>query len=113
MDNEVKVVISHGEIAWTNCFRGIRLFRHLWSGAYRASEPGYHVHPSQKPVALMRWCLDMFTVPGDLVFDPFMGSGPVARACYEMGRKYVGIEINEQYCQKAVDRLSLKTLFEV
>ena len=53
----------------------------------------------------MRWIVDKWTEPGDLVFDPYMGSGPIARACLDLGRRYVGIEIVEEYCQTAVNRL--------
>lgn len=111
MDNDVKVKISHGELAWCNNFRGIRAFRHLWSGAYRASEPGFHVHPTQKPVVLMKWVLEMFTQPGDIVLDPYMGSGPVLQAAYELGRRYVGIEWEEEYCAVAKKRIAIDRLF--
>ena len=93
------------ELAWTNCVSRPMMFRHLWRGAYRDSEHGSYLHPTQKPVALMRWSVDKWTKPGDLVFDPYMGSGPVARACLDLGRRYVGIEIVEEYCEAAVDRL--------
>ena len=111
IENAVEVKISDGELAWTNLFRGVRGFRHLWSGAYRASEPKFHVHPTQKPVALMKWILEMFTEPGDLVFDPFMGSGPVAQACYEMQRQYYGVEINPDHFETATKRCSVLTIF--
>ncbi len=62
-------------------------------------------HPSLKPVELCKRLVAAVTSPGDLVLDPFMGSGPVARACLDLGRRYVGIEIVEEYCQAAVDRL--------
>lgn len=93
------------ELAWTNTTVGVRVFQHLWEGYKRDSEIGYHVHPTQKPVALMRWVLELVTKPGDLVFDPFMGSGPLARACKDMGRRYVGCELVEAYCAAAVARL--------
>jgi site-specific DNA-methyltransferase (adenine-specific) len=82
------------------------MFTHLWNGYNRDSEIGYHVHPTQKPVALFRWCLDRPTLPGDLILDPYMGSGPIARACHEMGRRYIGIEIEERYCEIAAKRLA-------
>jgi len=82
----------------------------MWAGYKRDSELGHHVHPTQKPVALMRWILDKWTEPGDLVFDPYMGSGPIAQACHELGRRYIGVEIVEEYCQTAVNRLGQQTL---
>jgi len=67
--------------------------------------PSSEDHPSPKPQALMRRLVEATTQPDDLVVDPFMGSGPVAQACHELGRRYLGIEIVEDYCKVAVDRL--------
>ncbi len=101
---------ADAELAWTNLGGTVRTFRHLWNGVCRATEIGSHVHPTQKPVALMRWIVDKWTDPGDLVLDPYMGSGPVARACADLGRRYIGIEIVEDYCRVAVERLAQQTL---
>ncbi len=95
------------ELAWTNIKGPARLYHHMWNGMIKASERDERrVHPTQKPVALMRWVLDLTTKPGDLVFDPFMGSGPIARACAHMGRRYVGCELVEEYCEAAANRLA-------
>ena len=101
---------ADAELAWTNLGGTVRTFRHMWTGYRRKSEIGFHVHPTQKPVALMRWIVDRWTKPGDLVLDPYMGSGPVAQACHELGRRYVGIELVEEYCEVAVKRLRQGTL---
>jgi len=93
------------ELAWSNVSSTPRMFRHMWTGAFRDSEYGVSLHPTQKPVSLMRWIVDRWTEPSDLVFDPYMGSGPIARACLDLGRRYIGVEIVEEYCQTAVDRL--------
>lgn len=68
------------ELAWTNLGGTVRTFRHRWNGHHRDSERSLYVHPTQKPVALMRWILDRWSEPGDLILDPYMGSGPVAQA---------------------------------
>jgi site-specific DNA-methyltransferase (adenine-specific) len=60
----------------------------------------------------MRWVIEQFTEPGDMVLDPYMGSGPVAQACKETGRGYLGIEIEATYCEAAVARLSQDALFD-
>lgn len=62
-------------------------------------------HPTAKPVRLMKRLLSLFTNEGETILDPFMGSGSMGRACFEMGRKYVGIEIEEKYCEFAAKRL--------
>jgi site-specific DNA-methyltransferase (adenine-specific) len=103
--NGINLPRADCELAWSNVSSTPRVFRHMWAGAFRDSERGSALHSSQKPVALMRWILDKWTKPGDLVFDPYMGSGPVARACLDLGRRYIGVEIVEEYCQAAVDRL--------
>ena len=103
--------LSDGELAWHNMGKGVHIYHHLWKGPFRDSENGkQRVHPTQKPVALMRWIIEKWTEPGDLVFDPYMGSGPIARACADLGRRYIGVEIVEEYCQAAVDRLRQMTL---
>src|SRR5690606_34818674 len=69
------------EIAWSNLGGPARLFSHLWRGAIRDSERGVkRVHPTQKPVALMRWCLEQAR-PSGIVLDPFLGSGSTLVAC--------------------------------
>jgi site-specific DNA-methyltransferase (adenine-specific) len=88
--------------------KGCYLFHHVWNGYDRASERGKSKHPTQKPVALFRWCFDRLKLqPWDLVFDPFAGSGPIALAAQEAGLKYVGCEIVPQYFQTAVGRFGL------
>ena len=98
------------EVAWTNLPGPSRLYAHRWAGFLRASERGVVLHPTQKPVALMRWIVDRWTEPGDLVLDPYMGSGPVAQACHELRRRYIGVELVEEYCRVAVSRLRQQTL---
>ena len=63
------------------------------------------LHPTQKPVALMEYLIKTYTNKSDTVFDPFMGSGTTLVAAKKLGRKAVGIEISEKYCEIAVKRL--------
>ena len=59
----------------------------------------------------MHWLLDRLKVKaGQLVLDPYMGSGPLARACADLGIRYIGIELVEEYCAVAVTRLRQGTL---
>lgn len=95
------------ELAWCSKRGAARMFRHYWNGPVRASERGYHVHPTQKPVALMAWVLDTLKVPvGALVLDPYCGSGPVLRAAKDTGRRAIGVEIDEAYCEVTARRLA-------
>jgi site-specific DNA-methyltransferase (adenine-specific)/modification methylase len=95
---------SDAELAWTNCCSSVRKFSLQWNGTTRNGEP--YLHPTQKPVALMRWVVEQFTSEGDLVLDPYMGSGPVAQACRELNRRYIGIEISDDHFRAAQTRLA-------
>ena len=71
----------------------------------KASERGHpRVHPTQKPIALMAWCLRMVDSRHP-VLDPFMGSGSTGVACVQEGRSFIGIEIDEGYFDIACERI--------
>ena len=70
-----------------------------------ATECGNKSHSATFPVALPSWFIKLFTKPGDVVLDPFMGSGTTAIASKQLGRHYVGIEINAKFCEIAQQRL--------
>ena len=98
------------ELAWTDCVKGVRRFRHMWNGMLRASDEALE-HPTQKPEALMRWCMSLrWTREYQTILDPFMGSGTTLRAAKDLGRKAIGIEIEEKYCEIAVKRLAQEVL---
>ena len=100
--------LAAAELAWHNC--GGRPVDYFETTYNRARAVDGHLHPTQKPTELMRWIVDRWTQPGDLVLDPYMGSGPVAQACHELGRRYIGVELVEDYCRIAVSRLAQQTL---
>ena len=62
------------------------------------------IHPTQKPEGLMKWCIQK-AHDAQTILDPFMGSGTTLRAAKDLGRKAIGIEIEEKYCEIAVKRL--------
>lgn len=66
-------------------------------------------HPTQKPLKVICWLMEYLSNEGDLVFDPFLGSGTTAVAAKILNRKFVGIEINPEYCQLAKERISQTT----
>ena len=81
---------------------------------YRRRVVGYEKqHPTQKPVELMEWCLRFFA--DGVVLDPFMGSGTTGVACVKVGRKFIGIEIDEGYfdiaCKRIADAVARPDLF--
>jgi DNA modification methylase len=101
------------ELAWTNMPKAVRKFKWRWNGMLQehgGDKKENRVHPTQKPLALMRWCLSL--VPdAETVLDPFAGSGTTLVAARLEGRKAIGIEINEKYCEAAANRLAQRTLF--
>jgi len=98
--------MSDCEIGWVSGDRRAdRVFPYLWDGFLRGSETGVpRVHPTQKPIAVMEWCLQF--VDGETILDPFMGSGTTLVAAKNLGRKAIGIEIEEKYCEIAAKRLA-------
>lgn len=102
------------ELAWTNLDKAVRKFLWRWNGMLQEDMKNkeLRVHPTQKPLPLMHWCLSH--VPeAKSVLDPFMGSGTTLLACKQKGIKAVGIDRDERYCEEAAKRLSQKTIFEV
>ena len=61
-------------------------------------------HSTQKPLSVMGWATNLLTDPEDLILDPFMGSGSTLIAAKMAGRKAIGIEIDERYCEIAAKR---------
>jgi len=63
------------------------------------------IHPNQKPVALLKQLIRIFTDEGDVVIDPCAGSGTTLRAAYELGRKSYGFEITKKFCNEAKEKM--------
>jgi site-specific DNA-methyltransferase (adenine-specific) len=63
-------------------------------------------HPTQKPIALLLDWIAKFTEPGELVLDPFMGSGTTGIACERLGRRFIGIEKDPKYFELACARIT-------
>ena len=78
----------------------------------RSSEPSEkNGHPCPKPLGWMLWLVGLASLPGETIIDPFMGSGTTLRAAKDMGRRGIGIEIEEKYCEIAAKRMSQECLF--
>lgn len=102
---------ADAEMAWCSDPGAVRIFRWQWNGFIRKGEmdkvrrPSFRQHPTQKPVALMEWCLDFFPSTRT-VLDPFMGSGTTGVACVNRGRGFIGIEARADYFDIAVRRIA-------
>ena len=92
------------EIAWASQFReACRVFNysHATGGLNKKQ-----LHPTQKPVALFIWCIKLAEkVNINIILDPFLGSGTTAIACERLNRRWIGIEIEEKYCEIAAKRI--------
>jgi len=98
------------ELAWTNFDANARVFD--WTIA--ATNPERVGHPTQKPVALMKWCL-AFLPNAQTILDPFAGSGTTGVAAVQMGRDFIGVEREERYfdiaCRRIEDAQRQQDLF--
>lgn len=92
------------ELAWTNYGIAVRLKKHLWHGMLRHDHEPRH-HPTQKPLAIMLWCIELCPSNPAMIFDPFMGSGTTLRAAKDLGRRAIGIDLEEKYCEMAAVRM--------
>lgn len=97
---------SDVEFAWHNKRGADKLFSHLWKGMCQAGSGQKRIHPTQKPVSLMAWCMEMAKVnEGETVLDPYMGSGSTIIAAIRTGRKAIGIEKDPEHFKNAVERI--------
>jgi site-specific DNA-methyltransferase (adenine-specific)/modification methylase len=98
------------ELAWHSKEGAARIFSLAWKGIIRVDsgeQGGQRFHPSQKPIALMRWCIEQAGVSeSGIILDPFMGSGTTGVAAVKLGRKFIGIEIEPKYFDIACRRIS-------
>jgi site-specific DNA-methyltransferase (adenine-specific) len=76
----------------------------VWPLAVASREPGGH--PAPFPLELARRCIRLSTWPGEVVLDPFAGTGTTLLAARQLGRRAIGVERSESYCAQAVDRLA-------
>ena len=105
---------SNIELAWTSFEGADKLIRYMWSGMQQGKsiEEGHimqgnkalnekRYHPTQKPLCLAIKLLQDFSRRGQIVVDPFFGSGWTGKACEKLNIRWAGIEISEEYCEKA------------
>lgn len=103
------------EAAWLNRVGPMRMIRHKWAGLIvepnseeAARQPGSsaqvpRLHPTQKPLRVMRWCLGF--IKAESVFDPYMGSGSTGVAAVQMGKHFLGCEIVPEHFETACKRI--------
>jgi len=92
------------ELAWTNLDKAVRKFTWLWNGMLK-EQPEFRTHCTQKPKALLSWCLTLLPQDVKSVLDPYAGSGTTGVACKALGLSCVLVEREERYCADIVERL--------
>ena len=98
------------ELLWTSFSRkSVKKYIYQYNGLI-GMEP-WRQHPTQKPVELIRKLIMDYTKEGDLVCDPFMGSWTTARAAKDLGRDFIGFELERRYCEVGEERLRQQNLF--
>jgi site-specific DNA-methyltransferase (adenine-specific)/modification methylase len=95
------MTFADAELAWTNLDKNTRVFSYLVPRGFLGEE---RLHPTQKPIALMKWCIEQVGNP-KTILDPFMGSGTTGVAAVQMGRKFIGIEREPNYFEIACKRI--------
>lgn len=93
---ERNFTLAEAELAWTNRDNVVRVLD------YARSDPD-RLHPTQKPVGVMRWSISK--TKGETILDPFMGSGTTGVAAVQMGRNFIGIEREQKYFDIACKRI--------
>ena len=100
---------ADAELAWTSLNRPVKMIRLTWNGFCRQGRE-QRDHPTQKPLAVMKWAIQQPKETCESILDPFMGSGTTLRAAKDLERKAIGIEIEERYCEMAAKRMEQEVL---
>ena len=105
-DDYDKMSGSNFELAWSRVRHKRALIRVLWKGIFGLSieDVKSRLHPTQKPTKVMRWFMEWFTQSGELIVDPFLGSGTTVIAAEKLERRCYGLEIEPRYCDVIVER---------
>jgi site-specific DNA-methyltransferase (adenine-specific)/modification methylase len=108
---------AQAELAWSNIAPNARVFKRSPLGVFGngGANDEIKVHPTQKPLGLMRWCVE-FAKDMQIILDPFMGSGTTGVAAVERGKTFVGIEREPKYfdiaCKRIEQAYKQRPLFE-
>jgi DNA modification methylase len=93
--------LADGELAWSSQDRAVRIFTYSRAAMLKERVE----HPTQKPIALMKWCIELVK-DCESIFDPFAGSGSTGVAAMQMGRSFTGCEVNQKYYTLAAGRIA-------
>ena len=111
-DKGQRICQADAELAWTSLNRPVRV---MTLNRVEIALDGAE-HPTQKPLRLMKWCLGHLPADAQTILDPFMGSGTTGVACVNLGRKFIGVELEPKYfdiaCRRIEEAYKQPRLFE-
>lgn len=99
------------EMAWNSFDKPAKIVRYLWSGMLQPNmkDKQKRIHPTEKPYQLYKWILDKYAKQGDKILDTHLGSGSIAIACHDYGFDLTACELDKEYYDKAMERISNHT----
>ena len=104
---------SHGEMAWNSFNTKLLIFKYARGNESgfapkikKGMKQGLNIHPTQKPIALYKYCLQTFGKEGDKILDTHLGSGSIAIACHDYGFDLTACELDKEYFDKAMQRIN-------
>ena len=105
--NKYGTAFGQAELAYCSLIKSVRVFEYQWNGMLQEDMKNkeIRIHPTQKPVDLYKWLLHNYSEKGQKILDTHLGSGSIAVAAHYFGVDLVGIEIDEEYYNKAKERV--------
>lgn len=110
-----KSSFADAELAYTSFGTAVRIFKYMWNGMHQGSMGGdvrkneKRIHPTQKPIKLYDWLLTNYAEPNQKILDTHLGSGSSAIAAHYFGCEFTGIEIDEDYFNASIERITEQT----
>lgn len=96
-DKQVNGEFADCELAWTNLDKVVKRIQYRWNGFLRQNGEPRGDHPTQKPIGVMRWCIQKLPADVRTILDPFAGSGTTGVASVLEGKSFIGIEHEKRY----------------
>jgi site-specific DNA-methyltransferase (adenine-specific) len=103
---------ADGELAWNSFGTKLKIFQYARGNEsgfapkiQQGMKQGLNIHPTQKPIALYKYCLEHYAKQGDKIIDTHLGSGSIAIACHDYGFQLTACELDAEYYEKAVKRI--------
>jgi len=103
---------ADGELAWNSFGTKLKIFQYARGNEsgfapkiQQGMKQGLNIHPTQKPIALYKYCLEHYAKQGDKIIDTHLGSGSIAIACHDYGFDLTACELDTEYYEKAIERI--------